>query len=348
MKNLGPTELINSIARLEASMPPEMFQRALDQLDSQGFKHEAQLGRIAGLSDEHSRAAHNAQLGRTRIEEESATLSIAGEVQETFDGLLGNARFGMEIGDPSVLYENVRGLYFQEGGMLDTDNFESDKFERAFRTLVGGSSTNDDTGFLRNGRDVTILPPLRTGTEFASFTTALTPELFEHFGNGRPTSPSGREITQEEIAEDGVYVKIDEDTYQIFMTSDDSFVWSGNDAAPYKIEISDRTLDEHFRRVAVEAAITSVPERAQEILDRVEEAQDRPLSDIIEGVEGGVELPPGFDYRKLLELIPPPPQTEGVFIPPSEDPRVKEFLLGPDKDDDGPPIKIESNKYRLP
>lgn len=235
----GAPAVFNYIFDMKNNMPDEMFENGLSQLSKMGFPKEAFAAGLVVESPEHRITMLNALRGVRRLEDDSTLQINHGNFKNDFNEYLKDATLGLPPDIVQTVYELSLGLYVSKRG--DVTTVDEGLFKGSIREVLGGWSEDDGTGVYDGSTGdagfTTILPLGVNKDEFTSWVDNATDENYTDLGNGIPRNMNGDIITAEDIANDGVFVRVSKNTYQIYMGFDGGRVEIGNDV-PYEIDLT--------------------------------------------------------------------------------------------------------------
>lgn len=240
LQSASPEEKVTQLVNMKAELG-DLFYEGLEQLEKSGMPTEAYVAGLVALSPEHAGIAANALRGLALLKENPSLAPVKSQVELNFRSIMGRAQINLPGQDGAAVMDLAIGLYVMDNGAVGTldEGFEGDKFEKAVRQVLGGSGA-EDTGIVDMtqgyAETFTILPPNVTQDEFEDWVATSTPEMWQELG-GLPRDVTGVELTPEQIADEGVFVRVGAEHYEILMGSDGLPLQSA-DGERYIVELS--------------------------------------------------------------------------------------------------------------
>lgn len=219
LSSASPEAKVAELVRMRQEMG-DLFYTGLEQMDKSGLHKEAYVAGLTATSPGHQTVAANALRGVQLMEENKSLTPNWSEVNTEFRALMGQAQLSLPAENVQAVNELAAGLYVFSGG--DPKELDVDLFDASVRQVLGGTAA-EDTGIVdlsQGYADVkTILPSNITEGEFTRFISGATDETWESLG-GTPMYSNSEVATAEEIADEGVFVRVGAEDYQIMMGSD--------------------------------------------------------------------------------------------------------------------------------
>jgi hypothetical protein len=190
-------------------------------------------------------------IGKEKIANDKA-LQITREWQgKLHRGQMGDALAVVPSDYSNHIREVTAALFIDSGGSpVQTDDPKAQEaiWAEAFRRAVGGMRGKKDTGFFTDDNGtLTILPPTVSSGEFENWKDGLTPRDLAgaQYESGRPASMT-------DVIDNGSFVMVDNDTYEIRMKNG-QFLRTGNGNS-YRLVITPDRVRGRARRAAAPIA----------------------------------------------------------------------------------------------
>lgn len=221
---LTPEQQVQQLVGWRGEMG-ELYGNGLQQLADNGMVVEAYLSGLVAESPAHLSVAAGVLRGRKIIAEDPSRRPSTEQVHQAYRTTMGDTQRSLAPQVNGAVIEAATALYIANGGA--PDNIIPSEFEGYVQQVLGGLPGTNDTGMqdLRGWfspvPEKTILPPgIRKG-EFEAWQDSLTTsDLTRLSPTTEPFYDGGIPATAEDIANEGVFVKVGPSQYIIKMNSD--------------------------------------------------------------------------------------------------------------------------------
>lgn len=234
-----PEKTIEDLVNLHRELG-SLFYNGLRQMEENGMPVQAYLAGLVAMSPGHQGIAANVLRGLAILKEDKTYDQKTSTFNTEFRTRLGAAQLALPPSTIQSMSTSAMALYAFMGGQPDPyASGQTDLYKQALNLVVGGSMS-PDTGIvdLSHGRspEPTILPPTVTRDEFRRWMDNATPEEYQALG-GEPYYSTGDKADPDEIAREGVFVRIGAEQYMVKMGSDGLPLMT-NDNRPYIVTLT--------------------------------------------------------------------------------------------------------------
>lgn len=243
-----------------------LYGQGLQQLAKEGLPVPAYLSGLVTESPEHKGVAANVLRGMDMIEQDKSLKPSYDQTNEVFRIAMGDAQRSLNPLVSQSINDAATALYVFRGG--DPKNIDGSLLEGALRDVLGGSAENSDTGildmrpgtFFNDVQEKTILPAGTTGDQFMKWKDGLTADTIIELSSTKmyPQYSNGQDASAEDIASEGVFVRVAPNQYIVKMNSD-GLPLVTEDGAYYRMTITPDEVKD-FNRVTIGEITIGEPE----------------------------------------------------------------------------------------
>lgn len=233
LTSMMPEQQVQYLAGLRREMG-SLFSNGIQQLAEGGAPLQAYLAGLVAESPQHMGVAANVLRGMQVIAADPTRRPSEEAAQSSFRLAMGQSQLMLDPQASGAIYEAAKALYVFRGGPEAAGDFDDNLFRESVREVLGGLPGQEDTGPVDMQRrnffgfssvpEATILPPGVSRSQFEDWMDSLTPDDLISYGlGGRPPVFDDGEltpVTPQDIAEEGVFVKVAPGQYIIKMISD--------------------------------------------------------------------------------------------------------------------------------
>lgn len=222
--SLTPEQKVGQLVGWRGEMG-EMYGAGLQQLADNGMVVEAYLSGLVSESPQHQAIAANVLRGLQIIAQDPSMKPAATDVHAAYRGIMGETQRALGSQVNAAVIEAATALYIADGGAPDM--IMQQDFSQYVNQILGGLPNTNDTGmqdFTGWGNPVqekTILPPGVRRSEFESWQDGLTQDdLLSLSPTTGPFYDGGVPATADDIANEGIFVRVAPGQYIVKMGSD--------------------------------------------------------------------------------------------------------------------------------
>lgn len=307
-ENLDAAGKVAALVEMRGTMGEDLFLNGLDQLADKGFEAEAVMADLASRTEFHTQIATNVMTGLELIREEGTGLKPHSRmVDQVLRKQLGQSIVRMDSRAVKGIKDSAMALYVFNGGSADVNDFDEELMRTSINQVVGGNG-NDVTGavYMNGSTFATVLPPLVTEDQFTIALDSMDEADLSALAQGAtPAYATGEIADMDEIRDEGAFVRVASDLYEIRMTSDDGVLVAAETGQPFIVKLDSVHIESLLDRGPDENSIIN----ARGILS------PSSIPNIAPGRFEGPFVPDDdVDPKELEELpnIPTPAEGQGI------------------------------------